>query len=100
MSKIGCTCGHVIRDQSDALPYKAELTLDIDVMDGDQSIDTEIQSYIEAVKAGAVSAWLSARGASQSYLDLELQHGQILFEWIFGRSRNWQKAVYEWRIQK
>jgi len=25
MAKFGCTCGHVIRDQTDNLPYKAEL---------------------------------------------------------------------------
>lgn len=25
MSKLGCSCGHVIVDQTDALPYKAEL---------------------------------------------------------------------------
>jgi hypothetical protein len=36
MAKIGCKCGHVIRDQSDYLPYKADYISDsvsIDLVD-------------------------------------------------------------------
>lgn len=30
MSKLGCTCGHIIRDQTDRLPYKARFLRDYD----------------------------------------------------------------------
>jgi hypothetical protein len=30
MSKLRCTCGHVIRDQTDNLPYKAYFVPDED----------------------------------------------------------------------
>jgi hypothetical protein len=95
MSKIGCVCGYVIRDQTDSLPYKAGLTLDVDLIEINQFIDSEVRDYVEAVKAGTVDEWLSVRGVSQAYLDLGFRHEQVLYDCVFSLSRRRQKTVYE-----
>ena len=46
MSKLGCICGHVIRDQTDYIPYKASFIpdkLDYQLLDEIQKI---IENYL------------------------------------------------------
>jgi len=61
MSKLGCRCGAIIRDQTDDLPYKGEILKDQDrnaFLDG--MLD-EIVGYIAAVRNGTTEAWYASR---------------------------------------
>ncbi|NNP71708.1 hypothetical protein A7P53_04395 [Acinetobacter defluvii] len=52
MSKLGCTCGHVIRDNTDDLPHKASFIpdkLDYQILD---EIQTRIENYKEKLNLG------------------------------------------------
>jgi hypothetical protein len=58
MSKMLCSCGHVIRDQTDGLPYKAELYPDVHgeaLWDGIVSAAT---SLLEALRTGERLRWM------------------------------------------
>jgi hypothetical protein len=58
MSKMLCSCGHVIRDQTDRLPYKAELYPDVHseaLWDGIVSV---AMSLLEALRTGERLRWM------------------------------------------
>ena len=57
MSKIACKCGHIIVDQTDNLPYKANYTRDQDVEDYYKRFD-KVESFLEALKNGDRVAWI------------------------------------------
>lgn len=66
MAKIGCTCGHTIRDQTDSLPYKASLLRDVDRDPFFDWLIEETQSFVEAAQREAVGAWLIKRDMVQT----------------------------------
>ena len=53
MSKMGCACGHVIRDQTDDLPYKATVLPDQRLYSFFEWVTEETQSYVGAALANA-----------------------------------------------
>jgi hypothetical protein len=59
MSKLMCECGHIIVDQTDNLPYKANYTRDQDVDDYYKRFD-EVESFLEALKKGDRVAWIKS----------------------------------------
>lgn len=94
MSKLVCRCGHVIRDQLDALPYKAAL---VAAPDADRYFDWiagETQAYVEAAVAGTVDAWLARRGYDAPYRAQALTHGAILHDHLHGYHARLQRDVY------
>ncbi|HEX9936928.1 MAG TPA: hypothetical protein VGB15_07390 [Longimicrobium sp.] len=60
MSKLACTCGHVIRDQAGSLPWKAHLYAD---QDTDRLFDDTAALIAEcaALAPDERRAWLAAR---------------------------------------
>ena len=48
MSKLGCICGHVIRDQTDFIPYKARFIRDQDSEEY-YTFTSDIEAFIEAI---------------------------------------------------
>jgi hypothetical protein len=95
MSSLGCKCGHIIRDTTNGLHYKASLLSDIN---GDALSDwivIEFQSYVEAVERGATEAWLIGRGYTQDFAALGLDHGNIMHDHLTGRYRELKRDVYE-----
>ncbi len=56
--KFLCTCGHVIRDQTDYLPYKGEIMRDQHVEEFLTYIGETIVDYIKASREGRRDAWL------------------------------------------
>jgi hypothetical protein len=95
MSKIRCVCGHVIRDQTNALPYKAAALLDVDQEELMDWVVTELRTYVDAVASRKVDEWLSVRGCRHEYLDLKLNHGEILFDQVLSRFGGFEKSIYE-----
>jgi hypothetical protein len=78
MSKLGCKCGHIIRDQTDNIPYKGHVLLDIRHATFFDWLVEETQSYVEAAQAGRVKQWLLERGYAQDYVDRKLGQGHVL----------------------
>lgn len=52
MSKMDCVCGHVIRDQTDDLPYKAWILVDEDTQRPIALLATAIVGLLEARRQG------------------------------------------------
>lgn len=50
MSKLGCTCGNTIRDNTDGLPYKASLLKASFCEPFSDWLVSELQSYVTAAK--------------------------------------------------
>ncbi len=52
MSRMGCVCGHVIRDQTDDLPYKARILADEDTQRPRELLAQAIIDLLEARRQG------------------------------------------------
>jgi hypothetical protein len=73
MSKLGCVCGHVIRDQTDFIPYKARFVRDQDDENYHAYVD-DVAAFIEAVKGNSRAQWIR-RYFSDSYpIDIPNSH--------------------------
>ena len=57
MSKLGCVCGHVIRDQTDDIAYKARFVRDQDY-EGFYAYAGDIAAFIAATQAASVVSGL------------------------------------------
>ena len=58
MSKMLCSCGHVIYDQTDGIPYKAELYPDADTEALWEGIVSAATSLLEALRSGERLRWM------------------------------------------
>jgi hypothetical protein len=58
MSKLGCTCGHVIRDQADQLPYKGHLFKDQDKEVVLEGIASDVSLYIKSLLGEEKEEWI------------------------------------------
>ena len=61
MSKLACTCGNIIRDQTDSLPHKASIIKDQQEENFIQDLAQEMNSLLIAEKAGNLEAYLDKR---------------------------------------
>lgn len=95
MSKLGCQCGATIRDNTDSLPYKAELLKDIDRNDFFDWITEEIQSYLDAALNGEVAKWVLEKGYGSGYADLNLSHGHLLHDHIHTKFIMTKRDMYQ-----
>jgi hypothetical protein len=95
MSKIGCQCGHVISDNMYIVPYKSSLLKDSDKVNFFDWVTGEIQSYVLAVQASTATQWLLDRGYGKDYVDLNLDHGNVLHDHIYSHYLGFNKDVYE-----
>ena len=95
MSKLGCRCGHVISDQTDNIPYKGCILPDVHSEDFFGWIADKLQSYVKAAKAGRTDVWLLEQGFRQEYLDLNLNDGEVLHDYIDTRFVTLTRSMYE-----
>jgi hypothetical protein len=58
MSKLGCVCGHTIRDQTDFLPYKARILADEDTEKPTEILSTALVDCLDAQREGRLRAFL------------------------------------------
>ncbi len=95
MSKLGCTCGHTIRDQTDHSPYKGHVLPDIHHDAFFDWIAEETLSYMAAARNGQTQAWLLDRGYTQGYIDLNLSDADVLHDRIHTRFLKFKRDMYE-----
>ncbi len=84
MSKLGCKCGHVIRDQTDSLSYKAGFIPDKAFYPLYEEVYRNIGLFIESIKNNTRDEWIEAFFTSD-YALLNLTDEQIVND-IFDRS--------------
>jgi diphthamide synthase subunit DPH2 len=94
MSKLRCNCGHLIRDNSNRLEYKAALLKDSLYDEFFDSIATAIQNYVVATHSGQARQWISEK-FSEDYADLQLNHGCILHDFIHDQFIRKSRDVFE-----
>ena len=73
MSKLRCFCGHVIVDQTDALPYKAIFIADENDEEFSQSTLSAIEKIVIAWKQGKLSELFGEKFAEVYPKDSELR---------------------------
>lgn len=95
MGKLGCSCGHVISDGTDNLPYKARVLPDLNDEQFFDWVAERVASYVEAVQQGRVEQWLSESGFGPGYAELNLGHRETLSDLIYSRFLSLQRGIYE-----
>jgi len=95
MSKLLCECGHIIRDHDPRLDYKGYLISDQNLVDFFNWITNEIQGYIVAVQEGKADQWLLDKGFNKNYINLGLDHGNVLHDHLYGTFLDQKKDAYE-----
>ncbi|RZJ86650.1 MAG: hypothetical protein EOO60_13180 [Hymenobacter sp.] len=92
MSKLGCVCGHTIRDNTLSLPYKAQFIRDQD-LESYSDWTEPVNAFIEAIKAGKREQWI-ANYFSKSY-PTTLSNGSIIGDIISEFDLNFHDTLYQ-----
>jgi hypothetical protein len=71
VSKLLCHCGHVIVDQTDALPFKGALVRDQDAEALWVRTAYVLASFVAAVRDGRRSAWLAEEMSPEYPQDID-----------------------------
>lgn len=95
MSRLLCTCGHVIHDHTSGLPYKASILKSVNQEDFFDWMTSEIQSYCVAAQAGEIKQWLLERRYGNDYFELGLDHGNVLHDHIHAHYLAKKRDMYE-----
>jgi hypothetical protein len=92
MSKLGCICGHVIRDQTDFIPYKARFLRDQDDESHAAYIEV-VNTFIEAIKTGKRAQWITNHFSAGYPSDLS--DANIISDIISQYDVNFQGDLYQ-----
>lgn len=92
MSKLGCVCGHTIRDNTLSLSYKAQFIRDQD-LESYSDWTEPVNAFIEAIKAGKREQWI-ANYFSKSY-PATLSNGSIIGDIISEFNLNFRDTLYQ-----
>lgn len=95
MSKMQCKCGHIIRDQTDSLSYKASILKDELHERFFDWAAVELETYLQAALLGNVHDWLEERGYNDGYIALMLSHGNVLHDHLHSRYASLSRDMYE-----
>jgi hypothetical protein len=87
MAKLGCTCGHVISDNTDNLPYKAYFLPDEEVYSTLDIFGGEVAEFLEARERGKQIQWLQEHGGLPRDLTLKRILSRSFLHPIFGAGR-------------
>lgn len=93
MSKLLCKCGHIIRDQTDQLPYKARFLCDFDDDLVFDKLSGECALLVQSVAAGDRESWLK-----RHFLDRyprSLSDGSIFSDFMAGMMTQFFRDMYE-----
>lgn len=93
MSKLGCICGHVIRDQTDRLPYKAGFLRDFDREMVFDAIERECESLVAAVVVGDREAWLQRHYGG--IYPRDLPNGAVFHDFVLCLLTEYMGTAYE-----
>jgi hypothetical protein len=93
MSKLGCVCGHVIRDQTDNVPHKAKFVRDQDFGDYSDKYMDDISAFIEAVKDGRRNEWIK-KYFSETY-PTNIDNSSIVFDIISAQNAVFEGYLYQ-----
>ena len=92
MSKLGCICGHVIRDQTDFIPYKARFIRDQDDESYHAYID-DIAAFIDAIKANKRDQWIRNYFSGSYPTDIPDSH--VVNDIIMDYELKFEGALYQ-----
>ncbi len=92
MSKLGCVCGHVIRDNTMNIPYKAIFLRDQD-WNSYTDYRGDIDSFLEALKNGNREKWISDY-FSKSY-PTDLSDSSIIDDIISKHKTEYEGELYQ-----
>jgi hypothetical protein len=95
MSRLGCRCGHIIRDQTNSLPYKGSVLPDVRHDLFFNWVSHETQSYVAAALGGSADQWLLDKGYTPDYVALKLNHGEVLHDHIHTHYLDLKRDIYE-----
>jgi hypothetical protein len=105
MSKIGCTCGHVIRDNTDFLPYKTYIREDEDTEKPIELLATVLARFWEAREQQRESAFIRdlfiSRGEAVSGAEWYVEYlkgkplPEVLFSLILPFWNHYDRVIYE-----
>lgn len=105
MAKFRCICGHVIRDQTDFLPYKAYIREDEDTQKPIELLAEALAQYFDARQQGREEEFIRtfelSRGEPEDYAESEARHlkgkplSEVLFNLIFPFWTNYDRAILE-----
>jgi hypothetical protein len=100
MSKFRCTCGHVIVDQTDCLPYKAYIREDENTQKPVELLAALLAQYCDALQQGRGPAFvkdyllnLGETWDADYYPDRPLP--EVLGRLIFPFWNNYDRSIYE-----
>jgi hypothetical protein len=77
MSKLGCVCGHIIRDQADNLPYKGTLIPDQNFNVYYDEILETVGAFVKAVRNDTDKEWITQHFGTE-YAALTLDDTSII----------------------
>ncbi len=107
MSKLGCLCGHTIRDQTDFLPYKAYIREDEDTQKPIELLADTLARYYEAREQGQeaevefIRQFYLSRGEPEEVADSNVKYlegkplSTVLFDLIFPFWSNYEREIFE-----
>ncbi|MEP0909694.1 hypothetical protein NDI45_02035 [Leptolyngbya sp. GB1-A1] len=90
MSKLGCTCGHIICDQSDSLPYKGRVLKDQDHEAVLEGIASDVASYIKSLLGKDKGEWI----AQSPWLQGK-ENGAVIWDIMIQYCLKYPVALYE-----
>ena len=93
MGKFGCKCGHIIHDQTDALPHKADVFKDEDLEPFYEAFVEKAQAFVDAVTESDKEAWLD-KHFSQGY-PKDVRHGDVLHDLLTSLTFRYFVRMYE-----
>jgi hypothetical protein len=105
MSKLGCTCGHYIRDQSDFLPYKARIREDEDTQKPIELLAETLAQWWEARQHGQEAEFIRqfelTQGEGERAAEWDAQElagkplATVLFHLIYPFWTNYDRTIFE-----
>jgi len=93
MSKLACHCGHIIRDQTDLISYKAEIIKDQDVGYIDDKISEGLAELVKLSKESRRSDWIN-KYLWEGY-PLDEADGIMIFDYISSIRSRFALTLYE-----
>ena len=93
MSKIRCTCDHIILDQTDFISYKGEVFMDVDSENIYEGTAKEISSFIDACINNSREEWIINR-FGESYPE-DSDNSSVIYNIISDNNYKFSKVIYQ-----
>lgn len=93
MSKLGCRCGHIIVDQADCLPYKAEILSDQDAERVWDDTSAAVAAYYALSTTEERHRWIASY--FNSHYPLDLPHASVIYDILTGGMLRYGRTLYE-----